>query len=88
MADMEMLRTVLSSISSPFNLLISSDNAHLSVADVREAGVKRISVGGALARAAATGFLNAAREIAEHGSFRYAQGLLGGEGLQVFLKRS
>jgi 2-methylisocitrate lyase-like PEP mutase family enzyme len=32
-------------------------------------GVRRISVGGALARAAWTGFLEAAKEIAEHGTF-------------------
>jgi methylisocitrate lyase len=34
-----------------------------------DAGVRRISVGGALARAAWTGFLEAAREIAERGTF-------------------
>ena len=87
-ADTDMLRTVLSSISKPFNLLISSGNAAMSVADAREAGVRRISVGGALARAAATGFLNAAREIAEHGTFAYAENLVGGKGLQAFLSRS
>ncbi len=38
-------------------------------AELAEAGVRRISVGGALARAAWTGFLEAAREIAEHGTF-------------------
>lgn len=40
-----------------------------TVADLTQAGVRRISVGGALARAAWTGFLEAAREIAEHGTF-------------------
>jgi 2-methylisocitrate lyase-like PEP mutase family enzyme len=88
MADMDMLRTVLSSITKPFNLLISSDNAELTVADARAAGVKRISVGGALARAAATGFLSAAREIAERGTFRYAEGLLGWKDLAAFRKPS
>lgn len=86
MADVDMLRTVLSSISTPFNLLIGSGNAAISVADARAAGVRRISVGGALARAAATGFLNAAREIAEQGTFRYGEALVGGKELQVFLK--
>lgn len=85
-ADIEMLRTVMSSISKPFNLLIGSANAGLTVADARIAGVCRISVGGALARAAATGFLNAAREIAEHGTFRYGEDLVGGKALGVFLK--
>lgn len=52
----------------PVNLLIgfASD---LTVADAEALGVRRISVGGALARAAWTGFLVAAREIAEQGTF-------------------
>ena len=88
MADMDMLRTVLSSISKPFNLLIGAGNAQMTVADARAAGAKRISVGGALARAAATGVLNAAREIAEQGTFGYGAGLIGGKAMQAFLKPS
>ena len=51
----------------PVNVLVSSDLA--TVAELAALGVRRISVGGALARAAWTGFLDAAREIAEHGTF-------------------
>ena len=51
----------------PVNVLVGSDFA--TVAQLAEAGVRRISVGGALARAAWTGFLQAAREIAERGTF-------------------
>jgi len=51
----------------PVNLLVGSDFA--TVAELAQAGVRRISVGGALARAAWTGFLEAAREIAEGGTF-------------------
>jgi 2-methylisocitrate lyase-like PEP mutase family enzyme len=40
-----------------------------TVAELAAMGVRRISVGGALARSAWTGFLDAAREIAERGSF-------------------
>jgi methylisocitrate lyase len=40
-----------------------------TVAEMAAAGVRRLSVGGALARAAWTGFLQAAREIAERGTF-------------------
>lgn len=40
-----------------------------TVADLARAGVRRISVGGALARVAWTAFLDAAREIAERGTF-------------------
>ncbi|HZA99278.1 MAG TPA: isocitrate lyase/phosphoenolpyruvate mutase family protein, partial [Gemmatimonadales bacterium] len=51
----------------PVNVLVGS--AFTTVAELAELGVRRISVGGALARAAWTGFLQAAREIADHGSF-------------------
>ena len=37
--------------------------------ELADMGVRRISVGGALARAAWNGFLQAAREIAGHGTF-------------------
>jgi 2-methylisocitrate lyase-like PEP mutase family enzyme len=49
------------------NVLVGGD--FTTVAQLAEAGVRRISVGGALARAAWAGFLSAATEIAQHGTF-------------------
>ena len=51
----------------PVNVLVGSDFS--TVAELAQAGVRRISVGGALARSAWTGFLQAAKEIAEEGTF-------------------
>lgn len=51
----------------PVNVLVGSD--FTTVAELTELGVRRISVGGALARAAWTGFLQAAKEIATQGTF-------------------
>ncbi len=51
----------------PVNVLVSSN--FTTVAELAELGVRRISVGGALARAAWAGFLVAAKEIAEQGTF-------------------
>jgi 2-methylisocitrate lyase-like PEP mutase family enzyme len=51
----------------PVNVLVGSD--FTTVAEIAAMGVRRISVGGALARAAWTGFLEAATEIAERGTF-------------------
>ncbi|MCX7308089.1 MAG: isocitrate lyase/phosphoenolpyruvate mutase family protein [Afipia sp.] len=51
----------------PVNLLVGMPGG--SVAAIADMGVRRISVGGALARAAWGGFLRSAREIAEHGTF-------------------
>jgi 2-methylisocitrate lyase-like PEP mutase family enzyme len=51
----------------PVNVLVGSD--FTSVAELATSGVRRISVGGALARVAWAGFLQAAAEIAENGTF-------------------
>jgi 2-methylisocitrate lyase-like PEP mutase family enzyme len=51
----------------PVNVLVGAD--FTTVAELAGLGVRRISVGGGLARAAWTGFFAAAREIAEHGRF-------------------
>lgn len=51
----------------PINVLMGGPG--LTVAELTDLGVRRISIGGALARAAWGGFLRAAREIAEKGSF-------------------
>jgi 2-methylisocitrate lyase-like PEP mutase family enzyme len=51
----------------PVNVLVAGP--YTSVAQLAALGVRRISVGGGLARAAWTGFLGAARELAESGTF-------------------
>jgi 2-methylisocitrate lyase-like PEP mutase family enzyme len=62
------IRAVVSAVSpKPVNVLVGRGFA--TVAELAAIGVRRISVGGALARTAWTGFLNAAREIAEQGTF-------------------
>ncbi len=54
-------------LPKPVNVLVSSD--FTTVTELAALGVRRISVGGALARTAWDGFLRAAREIAERGTF-------------------
>jgi methylisocitrate lyase len=56
------------------NVLVGSD--FTTVAELADLGVRRISVGGALARAAWTGFLEAAREIASQGTFKGVAGAI------------
>jgi 2-methylisocitrate lyase-like PEP mutase family enzyme len=53
----------------PVNVLAGSDFANVS--ELAALGVRRISVGGALARSAWTGFFDAAKEIAEQGTFTH-----------------
>src|SRR6266700_5067472 len=52
-----------------FNVLVSTNNCKLTVSQLADLGVRRISVGGALARAAWAGFIRAAKEIQAEGSF-------------------
>ena len=55
------------------NLLINAP--FITVAEAADLGVRRISVGGALARTAWAGFLHAAKEIADGGTFACFEGL-------------
>jgi len=62
------VRAVVAAVSpKPVNLLINAP--FMTVARAAELGVRRISVGGTLARAAWRGMLDAAREIADDGTF-------------------
>jgi 2-methylisocitrate lyase-like PEP mutase family enzyme len=55
------------------NVLMAADTG-LRVADLAEMGVRRVSVGSALARVAWGAFLAAARELADEGSFGWLSG--------------
>lgn len=67
--DPEQIRTLVREVHpKPLNLLVSS-NWGVTVEMAAEWGVRRISTGSALSRAAWSGFLRAAREIATMGSF-------------------
>ncbi len=57
----------------PVNVLMSS-NTGLRVSDLEQLGVRRVSVGSGLARAAWSGFIRAARAMAEEGSFAGFEG--------------
>src|SRR5262247_4164982 len=58
----------------PVNVVIGLSGGSLSLADLADLGVKRVSVGSALARAAYGAFLRAAEEIRREGSFTFAEG--------------
>ena len=72
--SVEQVAAVVSAVSpKPVNLLINAP--FITVAQAAELGVRRISVGGTLARTAWGGFLEAAQEIADAGTFSRFQGL-------------
>jgi 2-methylisocitrate lyase-like PEP mutase family enzyme len=75
----EEIQAVVAAVAPrPVNVLIGSAS-ELSLKDVAALGVRRISVGGALARAAWGGFLRAARALATEGRFAFGDATPGKE---------
>jgi 2-methylisocitrate lyase-like PEP mutase family enzyme len=68
----EDIAVVVRSVDRPLNVVMGLQGAGLSLAELSDLGVKRISVGSALCRAALGAFLRAAREMQEHGTFAFA----------------
>lgn len=66
------IRTICQSVQKPVNVVMGLKAARFSVAELGDLGVKRISIGSALARAALGGFIAAAREIKDRGTFSFA----------------
>src|SRR5208282_1339016 len=68
----EAIKAVCAAVAPrPVNVLAGGAAAAMSVAELAAAGVRRISLGGALYRAAFGAFLSAARETKERGSFAF-----------------
>jgi len=67
----EEIVSVVTSVRRPVNMLMGMQGVELSLSELSEIGVKRISVGSALSRAALGGFLRAAREMQTHGTFTW-----------------
>jgi 2-methylisocitrate lyase-like PEP mutase family enzyme len=70
--SLEAIREVCASVSKPVNVVMGLKGATFSVEELAAVGVKRISVGGAFARAALGAFVRAAREVKEKGTFTFA----------------
>jgi 2-methylisocitrate lyase-like PEP mutase family enzyme len=74
LATLEHVRLVTSAVGRPVNVLASLFRG-VTVAELADAGAKRISVGGALARAAQTAVIQAATELRDSGTFTWLSGL-------------
>lgn len=70
--SLDSIRQVCASVGKPVNVVMGLKGATFSVEELAAAGVKRISVGGTLARAALGAFVRAAREIRDKGTFTYS----------------
>ena len=72
LATKDDIAAVISSVDRPVNVVMGLQGVQLSLADLSAIGVRRVSVGSALCRAALGAFLRAAREMREHGTFAFA----------------
>ena len=66
------IQSVVGSLTRPVNVLMGLTGAHLSLQRLGEIGVRRVSMGGSLYRAAFGEFLRAAQEMREQGTFEFA----------------
>ena len=64
---------VVSSLDRPVNVLMGLQGVKLTLEDLATIGVKRISIGSGLSRAALGAFLRAAEEMRDHGTFTFAE---------------
>ncbi|WP_342728142.1 isocitrate lyase/phosphoenolpyruvate mutase family protein [Bradyrhizobium sp. B097] len=71
--DIGTIKTVVSAVKRPFNLVMGFADPTLTVGQLSAAGVKRISVGGAMERHALAAFLRAAREMKDQGTFSFVR---------------
>ncbi len=86
--SLDAIRTVCSSVSLPVNTVMGLRGATFTVEELAAAGVKRISVGGSMARAALGAFVRASREVKERGTFDYTLEAIPSSEVAALLKGS
>lgn len=75
----EDISSIVSSIDRPLNVIMGFQGIQLTVSELQELGVTRISLGGSLARAAYGELVRAATEVLSQGSFNYAGNTISGK---------
>ena len=73
LTNAEDIAAIISAVDRPVNVVMGLQGVQLSWAELSALGVKRVSVGSALSRAAFGAFLRAAREMQERGTFSFAE---------------
>jgi 2-methylisocitrate lyase-like PEP mutase family enzyme len=86
--SLEAIREVCASVSKPVNVVMGLKGATFSVDQLAAVGVKRISVGGCLARAALGALVRAAIEVKEKGTFTFAAEALPSAEAKAFMQKA
>ncbi len=84
--DLESVRKVCGALSKPFNFMVGIKGKSFTVAELADAGVKRISLATSLYRMAMTGLVDAAREVKDKGTFGYLDRSLATPDLNAYMQ--
>jgi 2-methylisocitrate lyase-like PEP mutase family enzyme len=85
--DLDTIRQVVAAVNKPLNVLITAVEPGVTARHLAEAGVKRISVGGALSRLAYAAVRDAATEMRDAGTFEWVRRAMTGKDLKPILER-
>jgi len=85
--DLDTVKIVCASLSKPFNFMVGIKGKSFTVGELAAAGVRRISLATSLYRAAMTGFLDAARQVANMGQFEFVERSVTTAELHEIMKR-
>lgn len=85
--DIDAIRTVCAEVPGPVNVVMGLRSPGYSVAELADAGVKRVSVGGSFARTAFGALGRAATEVLENGTFTYAEDAMPGAELAALMSQ-
>lgn len=83
--NLDDVRAVVRAVTRPVNVVTGWLDPDITLAQLSEAGAKRISVGGALSRLTLTAFVQAAKTMRERGSFAWMREMTGTTELQKML---
>jgi 2-methylisocitrate lyase-like PEP mutase family enzyme len=84
--DLAAVKAVCDALSKPFNFMAGMPGKSFSVAQLADAGVRRISLATSLYRAAMSGLVAAAREARESGTFGYVETSIPGPELAGYMR--
>jgi 2-methylisocitrate lyase-like PEP mutase family enzyme len=85
--DLDAIREVCSSVGKPVNVVMETQRTPFSVDELADAGVRRISLGSALALMAYGSLIAAARDVARSGTFGFLESVMDFAELDAFFKQ-
>lgn len=86
--DLETIRRVVAAVQKPVNVVMSSADPQITAQQLADAGVKRISVGGALSRLAFAAVRDAAVAMRDAGTFQWVRDAFPGKDLKAIFRRA